>query len=225
MPNTSTLVKILKDSELKKVFEKILQKRGLWRLYELATIHRDEMTVREIYFENYSAKELNFAPTIYKTAKVIYNKLLLIEDKKMLAKVKKDEGRARNLTSEDMDQVTINVRESVGWKKFFKSVKVVLNQKLNELAERELRHTPEYAEYVRKKAKKEAERLAKEHEMDREMDDWLGLSVAVATGDDQSAARLSQSLSTKHKPKNGKAKKASEMLKAAKTKVAKVFHL
>ncbi|MEJ8474743.1 hypothetical protein [Roseibium algae] len=223
--NTAALTAILKDNELKKAFEKYINRQKIWKSYELATIHRDEITAIDIYYSKLSPADQSFAPNVWNKAQEIFNRIVHEEHMKALKIIEKKEGQKRELTVDEIKAYHLSARRSEKWKKFFKLSKVILNQTLSAHAEKEFPHTPEYAEYVRKKAKKEAEKLAKEHEMDREIDEWLGLSVAVATGDNKTATTISQRLSKKHQPKKGKAMKAADVAKAAKTRMKKLLHL
>ena len=225
MAAATALVAVLKDSALKKAFEAAISKRGLDKPYELARVHKDPLTVIQIYFANFTAKERDFCPAVYRNALPVFQKLSAAAQKAKLAEIARAEGQARALTDAEAAEVNLRARQSSEWAAFTKNAKIRLNLAFSEFCEKELPHTPEYAAYARKKAAAEAAKLAKEHEMDKEIDEWLGLSVAVATGDDKSAATISKRLSKSHKPKKGKSKSAGDLFAAAKTRMAKIFHL
>ena len=219
--NTARLNEVMADKDLKTILETVVRTRGIWKSYELAMFHQNEQTADLIYFNEIDPKDMAFAPNVYNMGQKIFNAQLEDRHRELWDAIVEKEGQGRKLSDDEMHDLKVAVRCSDQWKQFFRLSKVILNQRLNAFCIKELPHTVEYVAYIREKARPEAERLAKEHDMAGESDEWLKLSVAVATGDRKTADRLSLSLSKRHKPKKGKAKKARDLLTAAKTRLAR----
>jgi len=111
-----------------------------------------------------------------------------------------------------LSEIEAAMRQSPTRKKLVKVAIVSLNERFRELAAKESPRTPEYAACQRKKVEDQARTAAKELELEREMDEFLGLAVSVRTGDATTPRRLSQSLAKKHKPKKRAARSAVDLL-------------
>jgi len=208
MGNTAALAAIQKDAKMHAAFETFLERQKLGLLYQFARIHKDERTAWRFHLASPSSQEMAFAKDLFVWVKAKYDGMVHKEINERM------QGRSipKNEAQAFLAQIYLDSSGSAEWKKIFKMVKIQLNQRFSALAAKEFPHTPEYAACYRKKVEAEARKAAKELELERELDAFLGLAVSVGTGDRAGSRRFSETLAKKHKPKKGKAKTAGEFL-------------
>lgn len=215
--STAALVDVQKNAKKHAAFEKYLDKKKLGRLYDFVRLHRDEKTAYKMGFKPATTTEQAFSGGIIKRVVQIYDQMVNQEITTRM------EGRTipRDQADAFLSQIYTDIVQSSKWRQTFKAAMVGLNQRFGAEAANEFPHSPEYAAWYRAKVEADAKKAAKDLELERELDAFLGLAVSVRTGDSGGSKRFSQQLAKAHKPKKGKAMSPAQFISYVKSKFKK----
>ncbi|MEO0993888.1 MAG: hypothetical protein AAFU49_10130 [Pseudomonadota bacterium] len=217
MANTAALIDVQKDSKKHAAFEKYLDKKKLGTLYDFVRLHRDEKTAYRVGFKDASTVEKTFSKGIIGRVKQIYDAMVNQEITTRMngGSIPRDQADAF------LNKIYSDIVQTPKWKQTFKAAMVGLNQRFSAEAANEFPHSPEYAAWYRSKVEADAKKAAKDLELEKELDAFLGLAVSVRTGDSAGSKRFSQQLAKTHKPKKGKGMSPAQFISYVKSKFKK----
>ncbi len=217
MTNTAALVDVQRDAKKHAAFEKYLEKKQLGTLYDFVRLHKDEKTAWKVGFQRATSTEVTFSKGIIKNVATKYDNMVneQITTRMKGGTIPKDKAQ------EFLNKIYADIVQTAEWKQTFKAAIVGLNQRFSAEAANEFPHSPEYAAYMRKKLEADAKKAAKDLELEKELDAFLGLAVSVSSGDTAGSKRFSQQLAKQHKPKKGKAMSPAQFISYVKSKFKK----
>ncbi|MEM7743093.1 MAG: hypothetical protein AAF409_05230 [Pseudomonadota bacterium] len=218
MVDMTVITRINKDTALYAALRKVMVKKKLQRLLDFTLTDDDPTSAFWGFLHNHTGPENKFSNGTLTKVMNAHEKLLDKQRKKIVKIDPNFEDRDKIDHMSPFDYVVNAVNESSEWKQIYKAMMVSLKTRLVTFVNNEFPHTPEYAAYFRAVGERDAAKLAREMELDRELDDFLGLTVAVAQNDTAAVNRLSRQLSDRHQPRRGKKFKPGDIVKKIKAK-------
>ena len=223
MADMTLINRINKDTALYAAIRKVMVKKKLQRLLDFTLTDDDPAGAFWGFVQNHTAAENKFTKGMLVKVFTAHETLFKTQEKKIVKADPDFKNRDRIDHMEPFDYVVNAVNESPEWAKVYKTMMVALRTRLVTFVNDEFPHTPEYAAHIRAVGERDAAKLARDMELDREMDEFLGLTVAVAQNDTAAVNRLSRQLSERHAPKRGKRFKPGDIVKKIKTKFSAKF--
>ena len=206
MASLKTLNSIMKDKKLLQAFENFLQRQKLDRAWEFARLHKDPRTAYRIFVANMTSKEKEFAPSVKENGDELVKKLSPI----IADRWEESNPKFTSLPFADQQKlVEEKLYAEDHWTKFLPAAKNAMLERFEKLANGAFRSSDEYKKVIRGSI--DGKKAASELGLEAELDAFLGLAVAIGTGDKSTESRLSKVLESKQKPKKGKPMKQKEL--------------
>ena len=223
MADMTLINRINKDTALYAAIRKVMVKMKLQRLLDFTLTDNDPAGAFWGFVQNHTGPENTFAKGTLAKVKDAHQNLVAKQYKKIIKDDPNFIDRDKIDQMSPMDYLVNAVNESSEWTKVYKTMMVALRTRLVTFVNEEFPHTPEYAAHFRAVGERDAAKLARDMELDRELDEFLGLTVAVAQNDTAAVNRLSRQLSERHAPKRGKKIKPGDIVKKIKAKFSAKF--